>query len=350
MTMIARMPAVLFFGIGLALMPMLDAQTPPVVKRMSLVEQARQSYQDELLQTRAYCQNLEVRLSYIRKQFPSLAADVSATESAWSVSPFGRGDKAVQALLVKMLGEQESRSQVFSRMDQAMPTSDRLINFQEAESARRFLKSVSERSQGRIDDRQVRGTLLANYAPFQDRSETEWDAGFSEQVTHTTAIGPYLFFRIPMSWKRSHHPDLTQDQMVYTSGYGQGLAWVSIQVRPSIDDTGKLVLAEQSFVSQAAEPLRMRCRKAGSDLVSYEKTKLLGLPAILLTIHQPEVTDDPYAARIVQSVQYFSGTRVITFQFHVIQPPNSPPAERTQEKFQPIFDKISRSLTFAPES
>ena len=297
--------------------------------------------QTELLQSRTYCRSLEKQLEAVKKQFPGLSIEVLAASASWNSSPFASGCNAIEAQMIEQAGEKATT--LLREMDsKTWKEAQKYVGITTVEEARDFLTLVDRRAKGAIEVEMVRGNLLWNYKPFQESPEKEWALGYSREVIHTVNAALKVTFQIPMSWKIEDLPKT--EWMLFRNCYGHGNVWMTVQVSPIVDASGRPVSAQEHFNSYSENSLKTDYESFGIKLNSFSKTKVNSMPALMITRDQVYEQLGQKATLATEGIWVFVNDHTIRFEINTLGPEGERKAAARIEKNQKLFKMIGGSV------
>lgn len=264
----------IFFLLGLAL----NAQNESPI---SIPGNPNGDLPTELLQAVSYVRGMEAVLSLVEKRFPSLTLEVLAARSSWEYSPFSRGAKAIIKDILKGAGSDGKK--ILDKMDSQ--TDAAIKKYSAIDStlkAREFLALVERRAKGEIEVSSVRSNLLWSCPEYQTREEKELlDGYYTKETSKKSDVEVSVEW--PMSWKLStaRNPDILQK---WRSHGGHGILTGMLRIGTVPVPTG-VVLGPDDLHNEATLEM-LKEESLGMEFLSFKKTKVNGLPIILVKVKQ----------------------------------------------------------------
>jgi hypothetical protein len=295
----------------------------------------------ELLQSRAYCVGLIEGLDNVERRFPELSVDVLAARSAWMASPFSGGCRTIES---GILSSPDGKRNLEVLDKKVLDETRKRLKLDSREEALAFLDLVAKRSKGEIEVDLVRGNLLWQHKPYQENPEKEYLAGFNLPAVISTESGENVRFKIPMSWKQEEEENPAL--MGFRNCYGHGNVWMTVMAQPASDDDGNPMLGAEMFANCTEPSLRTAWSSLGIELLSFQKTKVNNMPAIIATRRQTHEQLGERATRASEMIRVFHGDLVINFQINTLGPEGQALAEERIKKNSALFKGIVAS--FAP--
>jgi hypothetical protein len=295
----------------------------------------------QLLQSRTYARSIENQLDNIEKRYPDLKTQVFLSRCAWLASPFASGCQAIEDDIVKKMGDE---GRVFlARLDKkTFEETKKLVPAFNREEAVDFLQLTHRRAKGEIEVEMVRANLLWQHKPYQKSPEKEYSDGYGTSVKYTANRDIAVKFNVPMSWKMEKSP--RKELMVFRNCYGHGNVWMTVTVRPTVDDYGKEISSELAFSNYNHAGLKAIYEGMGITLTSFTKTKVNKMPALLFTRKQPYEQLGTKALRAAEVVRVFNNDYMIAFQINTLGPPEGSKAEDRIKVYEALFKNIAGSI------
>lgn len=298
----------------------------------------------ELLQSRMFGRSMERQLRLVKERFPELKIAATAAEAAWKSSPFGVGCNAIEEDIILKAGDTGRRA--LKEMDEkSWVELDKLVTLSTLEQAEEFLNLVAKRAKGEIEVPMVRGNLLWQYKPFQEKPHEEFTRGYTQAIKHPVRAGKEVHFVIPMSWKTEK--SAKDHLLTFRNCYGHGNILMNVGVAPTRAG-GQPIPAREVFDACNEASLRAEYEQKGIKLTSFMKTKLNSLPAFFLTKEEPYEQLGLHALFVVQSVQVFSGDHMISFDLVTMGPVDNTLGQERIKKNEELFKWIAGSLQLTP--
>ena len=297
----------------------------------------------ELMQARTYCRGVEIQLEKIRKKYPALKMQVLVAETSWKASPFFGGGKAI---------EKDMRAQAGKAADDFLKDIDRKglelmkelgTDPQTALEADLFLASLEEQAKGKFPFPAVRGNLLWQHKPYQEKPEKEFQHGYVETRQHPQYPG--LSVEIPMSWKQKTSP--YKDAMDFSHCYGHGLLSFSLRVKPYPPIAGIEYTPQDAFDEMNREIAEEEYGTQGMILKTFTKTRLNGMPAVLTTFNQAK---EQLGLKFViegEIIQVLAEDHIIMLMLFSPGPEASDAGVKRLQKNSPLFKMVAASLKVA---
>lgn len=295
----------------------------------------------ELLQSRAYCRTMEMQIENIRKIYPNLAIQAVAADAAWKTSPFAKGARNIEADIRKQTkGEGNAMLEKIDAQlwEQVQP----YIKMQSQEDALDFLTLVGRRAKGEIEVEMVRGNLLWQYPPYQEKPELEFTQGYTTSITHPQTSRVKVTFQRPMSWKIMKQEN--EQLLGLLNCYGHGNVWCTVVISPLKAADGTPLTADERYAAYNQEGLAEDYKTLGITLKSFTKTKLNGMPALMFTREQIHEQLGSKTLRAAEVIRVFHKGCSISFQINTLGPVDSDLAEKRIQRNDALFKQIAGSV------
>ena len=282
-----------------------------------------------------------MQIENIRKTYPDLAIQVLAADAAWKTSPFAQGARNIEADIRKQT-KGEGNAMLEKIDGQLWDQVQQYIQIQTQEEALDFLTLVGRRSKGEIEVEMVRGNLLWQYPPYQEKPELEFTQGYTTSTTHPQTSKVKVTFQRPMSWKVSKQEN--EQLLGLINCYGHGNVWCTVLITPVQAEDGTPLTAEERYAAYTREGLAEDYKTLGITLKSFTKTKLNGMPALMFTREQIHEQLGRKTLRAAEVIRVFHKGCSISFQINTLGPIDSDLAEKRIQKNEALFKQIAGSV------
>ena len=295
----------------------------------------------EMLQSREACRSMEVSLTKIQSDFPDLATQSLTAYAAWRASPFAAGYRAIDAE-IKENGSKEFLENLQKTDKKLNETLAILRPFKTEQEASNFLVLVAKRAKAGIELPMVSATLLWNYPPYKAEPSGEFSDGYTNSIIHSTKAPISVKFAVPMSWKQSisENPEL----MIFFDRYGHGRIWITVLVRQELMTDGTPASEDLAFAAATRESIEAQYTDMGIKLSSFRKTKLNGMPALMMTREQTHEQLGKKATRAASVIRAFKGNYHVNFQINTLGSEDTDEASEYILRHQELFQMLAASL------
>ncbi len=305
----------------------------------------REELEVELLQARSYCRGLELQIEKVRKMYPKLKVELLAAETSWKASPFYQASKSIDEGMRAQVGK--AATDFLKDIDaKGLALMKELGTDPKTElEAKIFLASLETHAKGKFAFPSVRGNLLWQYKPYQDKPEKEFEHGFVESVQHP--LNPGLSLKVPMSWKAK--PSKSKDTLAFSNNYGHGFITFNFTPKPYPLLAKLVATPQETFDSITKEITEEEYKELGMTLKTFSKTQLNGMPAVIITVSKPVEQLGTKLVLEFEVIQVLAKKQMLIFSLCSPGPADSDAGLKRLQKNEPLFKAIVSSLEIAKE-